>query len=246
MNKKGLSYIDWSISLGIFVIFILLLFIMVVPSLDRGLDEDYLISLAETGFREFAYHEIIKMPLFVDATGSGVVEVTLPSYPNPGDYSGFVVLDSSLEVLSTNSDPYTGSINFNAGSMNGVNTFYVLYLEEDFNSGGVGGTQYSCEGETPCTFGIFEKIKGLSQEELEDYEEGCDDFQDYNSFKSKLSYPENREISLEIKNQEGDLRYSCVYPEPDASDQVYALSWRDNLLDLDGSEEPLIVILRTW
>ncbi len=246
MNKKGLSYIDWSISLGIFVIFILLLFIMVVPSLDKGLDEDYLISLAETGFREFAYHEIIKMPLFVEATVNGVVEVTLPSYPNSEDYSDFVVLNSSLEVLPTNFYPEGETINFEAVTMREVNTFYVLYLEEAFNSESVEGTHYYCEEETSCTFGIFEKIKGLSNKSLEDYEGGCESFEDYKSFKSELKYPENREISLEIKEYSENTKYSCKYSEPAASDQVYSMSWRDKLLNLNGTEETLTIILRTW
>ena len=66
MNKKGLSYIDWSISIGIFVIFILALFILVIPALDRRLDETYLISIVETGFKENTYYLIYSIPLFID------------------------------------------------------------------------------------------------------------------------------------------------------------------------------------
>jgi len=247
MDKKGLSYIDWSISLGIFVIFILLLFIMVIPSLDRGLDEDYLISLAETGFRGTAYHEIIKMPLFVSAASNmEVIGVDLPDYPDVNEYQDFVVLSDEFQVLDT---VHSGSnIGFSPdGPLSGVNTFYVLYLEDNYVDSSVGLPQYNCEEETPCTFGIHEKIEGLSEANLDDLVGNCTlAFEDYVAFKDKLKYPENREISLEVKDSGGTSRYSCTYREPDASNQVYALSWRDKLLKLDGTGETLTIILRTW
>ena len=52
MNKRGLSHIDWVISFGVFVIFLLLLFIWFGPSLTTEYSEEYLGGIASKGFKD--------------------------------------------------------------------------------------------------------------------------------------------------------------------------------------------------
>tara|TARA_Y100000034_G_scaffold131520_1_gene192431 strand:+ start:2924 stop:3661 length:738 start_codon:yes stop_codon:yes gene_type:complete len=245
MDKKGLSYIDWSISIGIFVIFILALFILVIPSLDRRLDDRYLVSIAETGLKEEAYHTIYSLPLFIDHSGqsNSQVFVDLPSYPS--EYTSLVVTDQNFNEKYSD-----GSINFGPVNLiNGISEFNILYLVDGLHSspGVPSGSSVIC-GIIPCTFGIEEKLIGFSKEKLDSLFNECteyDDYVSYVSFKSSLSYPEQKEISVLIYEGE-DLVYDCTFSEPEGLTPVYALSWRDKILNFDGSQNDISVMVRTW
>ena len=248
MNNKGLSYIDWSISIGIFVIFVLALFILVVPSLDRRLDENYLISIAETGFKENTYYTIYKLPLFIDSSSSYSsvkINIDLPMYP--ANYNSLGIVDESFNEIDKNVTTHKfGPVDIS----NGVNTFNFLYLFNEFHTYPFlpGGTNLNCGSDISCTFGIEEKLRGFSRDKLDNLFV-CGEYSTYTSFKGDVSYPEQRELSVllyEGTGFEGNVLYNCTFKEPENLDQVYALNWKDNILNFNGSLEEVTVLIRTW
>ena len=245
MNKKGLSYIDWSISIGIFVIFVLVLFILVVPSLDRKLDESYLITLAENGIKGETYYEILSLPLFIDSNSMNNIKISvdLPDYPVRNNGDSIVVTNE--DFIEINSD---SSINFGPVTLNnGVNQFNVLYLiGEIYSSSSPTGSVVTCGNEVGCTFGIEEKLIGFSKSKLDIlFQDSCANYENYIEFKNDMSYPEQKEISIVISN-ENLILYNCTFKDPESLDAVYALTWKDKILNVNGNLEKVNVLVKTW
>jgi len=254
MNKKGLSYIDWSISIGIFIIFILALFILVVPSLDRRLDENYLVSIAETGLKDNTYYQIYNIPLFIDSLSYQTekkIIVDLPIYPLFSEYSVVLTKDDFDEVPTevSNDKLIFGPLDLQEG----VNSFDVLYLSEFYLTVEPTGTILSCD-ELSCSFGVEQKLVGFSINKLENLfsdssqefsSNSCNEYADYSIFKNKLNYPTQKEISIFIY-REFNEDFICAFKDPEPSDSVYALTWKDKLLNFDGSFEEVNVVLNTW
>src|SRR3989344_1622044 len=78
--KKGMSYIDWMISLGIFLIYLVVIFIVFKPGIAEEYPEGYLTDIVRENIQKDASWNIIKIPLFVDSSITGNWQLTL-DYP---------------------------------------------------------------------------------------------------------------------------------------------------------------------
>ena len=83
--KKGFVHIDWVISFGIFVIFLLLIFIWFGPALGQDYDNDYLKTIAEQGFETETYVNVLEHPIYFESNenlNGEVINVSLPTNKN--------------------------------------------------------------------------------------------------------------------------------------------------------------------
>ncbi|MBN2880451.1 hypothetical protein JXM83_00200 [Candidatus Woesearchaeota archaeon] len=62
--KKGLSQVDWAISLGIFMLFLASFFVFIIPNLPSVTRSESLIYLLESGLDSY-YWNVYRIPLFV-------------------------------------------------------------------------------------------------------------------------------------------------------------------------------------
>ncbi|MBN2422726.1 hypothetical protein JXB41_05845 [Candidatus Woesearchaeota archaeon] len=65
MQKRGLSQLDWAMSLAIFILFIAWFFIFIRPNLDLGVTKQSLFMLVKNNFFHDYEWQIEKMPLFI-------------------------------------------------------------------------------------------------------------------------------------------------------------------------------------
>ena len=89
MMGKGASHIDWAISMGIFIIYILSLLIFVQPGLEETSDRTILLTILENGFKSYTYHDLEKTPLFINTSSSD------------GNYK--------FQIIFNNNFPFTGN-----------------------------------------------------------------------------------------------------------------------------------------
>lgn len=66
MKKRGVTQVDWVISLGVFVLFLLLFFLLVRPVLFPPTEVTGLTDKLNKGFRDSVEWQILKTPLFVE------------------------------------------------------------------------------------------------------------------------------------------------------------------------------------
>jgi hypothetical protein len=258
MDKKGLSYVDWAISLGIFLIFTLTIFVIFKPHVIESHSSEYLVSIAEQGIKENGYYEIDRYPLFVKSSVSvnGWLELSMDSYSDLFS-NGVRVYDSDLTLIDYNTDYNTDSNNLQFGDINlGVDDVYefgILRSELDLfaDDGTVPGTPiiYCSDSEVECTFGIVEKLKGFSEQNIFDLfscDDGdcCGDLNEYNHFKEIIRYPSARDLSVNISD--GNVNYGCGFIEPQELDNVFAFNWADSMLQINGTKIPVNVGVRVW
>jgi hypothetical protein len=246
MNKKGLSYIDWAISFGIFVISVILLFVLINPYFSQEYSNEYLLSLAKQGLEESAYVELSIFPLYVyfEDGEDGVQNANLPVYDDLfSETESIGLIDSDYEVIE-NYEINGNKISFDASLSNGVNTFYILYFN-DVEYVQFGGDGALCDQSLECTFGIEEKRKAFFVDKLGT----LFDFESYNDFKMELTYPLNKNIIIEVYGDGNIILYnssSIENIEPTKSDNIYVLSWNDYLMDKFGNKELIKIIIKVW
>jgi hypothetical protein len=133
------------------------------------------------------------------------------------------------------------------GSTGIVYIYYLLHSEGVY--GGSSSSQHSLcsSSETfECTFGVKETLKGLSIGKLNNFMSPflpCDSLT-YANLKQSLSYPEKREFILKIDSTY--YTFDCGVKIPDDSDNVYAMTWSDHILEENGLKESVTVSLRVW
>lgn len=244
--KRGLLQIDWMVSFGIFVIFLLLLFITFGPALTQEYDDDYLKSIAQKGFKEASFSEVLKYPIFVDPDITGGQDVYVVELPEKlkavGEISKLVVLDIDSSVIGQRDLVGDNIIFYSISAVAGsVNTFYLLYSDsfDSTTTPGVvpGSFDYN------ITFGVEEKIVGFSEKLFMDLST-----LGYEEFKENLTYPKRKDISVRIYNgtDPSILLYEYVEVNPLENDDVYVIKWADHMIGENGVRQPILVSIGTW
>ena len=65
MKKRGLSYVDWTVSIGLFIIFTISIFILLGPAFKQDYSSDYLSSIIKDGIKENTSLELKRFPVFI-------------------------------------------------------------------------------------------------------------------------------------------------------------------------------------
>ncbi|MEK6839604.1 MAG: hypothetical protein AABX72_01570 [Nanoarchaeota archaeon] len=65
LRKRGLSYVDWVISLGTFLIAVIFIFILVRPQLETRQDKQSLMQIVETNFYEETEWTTREVPVYI-------------------------------------------------------------------------------------------------------------------------------------------------------------------------------------
>ncbi|MFH0798406.1 MAG: hypothetical protein V1906_03275, partial [Candidatus Woesearchaeota archaeon] len=96
MFKRGASHADWAVSMGIFIVYILSMFIMVQPGAQKVFREDNLIKIVEEGIMGASEYAIEKTPIYV----------TLKAGILAGTYDIKLSKDSDMPLLDGNNDDF--------------------------------------------------------------------------------------------------------------------------------------------
>ncbi len=88
--KKGVSHIDWIVSMGLFIIYVLVLFIFIRPGYQIINEGNILLKIVEDNFKEQAYWTMIKIPLFINTLNadSSCIDQNSGNYKTPQHCSG--------------------------------------------------------------------------------------------------------------------------------------------------------------
>ncbi|MBT6995061.1 hypothetical protein HN865_02770 [Candidatus Woesearchaeota archaeon] len=248
MNKRGLSHIDWVISFGVFVIFLLLLFIWFGPSLTTEYSEEYLGGIASKGFKDASYHEVFRYPVFSEPI-IGATNVAfrfiLPEAFIGQDIERF----SMVDIAGNNIDKrgIDGSNYFvfrDDFFVPGVVNEYSLFYSEFFDVPAVSpGWAIGHETKSNTTLGVNERLYGFSERRFNDLV-----LLDYDDFKKELKYPKTRNVGVYVYDSVdfSTLLYNYNVSEPTENDNVYVVSWSDVLINEDGSIDQITVLVKTW
>ncbi|MEK6816524.1 MAG: hypothetical protein AABY09_02845, partial [Nanoarchaeota archaeon] len=215
MFKRGASHADWAVSMGIFIIYILSMFIIVQPGAQKVFREDNLIKIVEDGIRGSSQYTIERTPIFVTLSATpkvqpGVkldfklsnIDVPFEGGTSSDDYKlvdagGNVVpltitvsdgkadIDFSYAFADVASSPYKFDFYFLKSAYNSDDTFTDTGAPLLGNDL-VEGTDYGYQ------FCSTEKIVGYDEGKVEAV---CSS-PDYIAFKESLGYPLTKEFTI--------------------------------------------------
>ena len=239
-GKKGLDYIDWSISMGIFIIAITALFVFLKPGARPDHNQDTLVSIVEKNFLEKTQWYVHETPIFVehlaDKWGSG--QEALIEVKANGDIRFSAVKPSS----DARYDPLQKTptrITFNCYTACDNTNFIMLGTTKKI--------QETIDMELQCTpsnqpsscsaiLGATVSRHGLQQSEINALKTT-----NYATLKNTWTYPLQREFAL---YQDGNKIIGG--PEPGVQTNVFVKELKMNLINEQGAQTPTTINLRVW
>lgn len=172
--KRGFSHLDWVLSMGIFLVAILSIFIYIKPFSTNLYGDRDLVDIVKEKFNEEAYWTIKKLPLFVESCSLGVFNVAL-AFEN-----GWKTLDERTSFTTDKVGKYIIYLhNLNRNKEFAVNL----------------GVNPSYCGDK-VSLGIVENTIGIS-DELVSILSGAD----YNSLRELWRFPPGKDFAIFIDQQ---------------------------------------------
>ena len=89
MDKKAVSHVDWAISMGIFLVYVLSMFVMIQPGMQPFYKENTMIGIAEEQLQLDIYYNITRIPLYIKVYTDPYTEKGKPDHFQvdfPSDY----------------------------------------------------------------------------------------------------------------------------------------------------------------
>lgn len=243
--KKGFGYVDLVISVGIFIIYILSIFIFFKPGIQEEYNPTYLNTIIEQSLKKDLYWQVEKMPIFINSflllgvEGNKKFELEFPfnNWQNNAN-----LYDSDLNEIGFQFDNPNKLI-FETYIKKGFNkkTFYITHSSEISNPPLLSGTTLTTQ--FIYKYGVKENLYGINGQNLTDYLNNID----YNTLKNNWHYPTTKNFQISITNIEGTILSEVNSNiSPPKESEVSVLRWNDFILDKSGERTQVIVNIKTW
>ena len=245
-NKKGSVHIDWIVSMGIFLSFIVIILGFIRPGYEPRYEGDVLIDMVVEEFMERVEVNVSKTLLILGGCSTGEYQsITLKDYIPEVENEGFKVLKDGSVF-----GDFSGELTIKVEA--GENKFWILSSEGGGYSGSVSGDSFipaDCDL-TKIKAGNPIVIKGIKDSIVYgDLGVGSD-----------WDFPEHREFRIQIRDAMGNVE-DCFYSEssstcsnvkiPDEV-EVYSMNLGTKILtpNIDSDDElslrQVIVNIEIW
>lgn len=240
MNKRGDTHIDWIISLGIFIVFILLLLVWIKPGYEPKYEEETLIDIVKNGIEKDFTWEVSKTLLRLDCNQLGTYAFNLDDYIHgvgSGKINVIAIKDSGEEKAV-----FTGALTIKLYSAGGKNKYWVVSsdaLYED-NPNELGEVTPNLQ----CSVNVGEPIvkKGLTPNLLQGFRAS-----------ENWRFPENRKLKIVFNDFKNGIKcydksgsVNCDIFQPESNVAVKSAEWRYNILDKNHDYSPVMINILVW
>lgn len=212
-----MSHLDWAISMGIFIVAILTIFMFLKPGSEPLYPKESIMPVVENNFVNDVYWTVKKVPLIINNCQ------TVEGNPWSVDVN---INGQWSSVNKTNYGPEDGE---------GIYwlTFYPLGSSELFLS----LDTINCGFET--LLGAQESIKGINKLKLED-------LGTYEEMKNRWTYPKTKDFQILVKKDNKFEKLSDDMPDPYQNANVYVKQIRDLYVNKQGELDKADIVLEVW
>lgn len=253
--KKGATHVDWAVSLGIFLIYLLSLLIIIRPGFTPLYTGDVLVSIIEDGLDKEVYWNITKVPLFVrmDNVGGNVYNINITDFKLKWNETtlfndeDFFLADNQRRIL--NFSLVGNQLKFTAIESFKEKKTYIFWLTYS-GEGGYENTPFT-PGEFVAPekytfdYGTAEEIDGISLDRFMD-------LGDTDEMKTRWNYPKEKDFAISLINTSktaytlSDIAYN--YSSGDVYEQtdVFVKERKDDVVDKYGNRGLVTVNIKVW
>jgi hypothetical protein len=243
MLKKGFSYIDVAVSVGIFILALSIGFVLMRPAIKQENPGPILLPILKEGFENQTSWTIYRMPLFIKSSASGTLKVMVQVPFN--FYLGKINLtDYNLNYQEFGYKPLSDK-GFNLTFVHFFSTekgvYYLLY-SADFNYTLSTSDPLPSESvsNSDTNFGVREELTGISLNKF-------NELVDYDQLKTNFRIPKNNDFSIAIYTTNNYTKIAEYIPvEPSKEKSVYVLEYTSFILYENSTRMPVYVSLRLW
>lgn len=225
MNKKGASHIDWAVSMGIFLIYVLSMFMLIQPGIQDFYNDDTLVDIFEEALNNDAYYEITRVPVYLKVLqGQGGACGTGEYVVIPIPFREWDLTNGNINMSFNTVKENEGSISYISGSNADDTITFIpthpmqkyrdvrdlemiwLYYSPSGTPGQPGhyniqANPADIEGKRPCgnielNVGAQQKLIGVDPDKMGDLGASCDTEVKYQELKRRWKLPESKEFSL--------------------------------------------------
>lgn len=239
MKKRGETHIDWVISLGIFIVFILLLLVWIKPGYEPKYEEETLIDVIKNGIENDFTWEVSKTLLEISgcSAATGAFTFTL-NEKLPGLNKLKVLKYDNGELIG-----YKGKLTVEIYKL-GDNDYWIISSKYPYGENP--GTSW--EG-TPLTCSSVEVGEPIVKKGLE-----SDSLSGLSGKVNGWGFPNGRQFKImldkldgsEIKCYDKSGSVNCDTFQPETNIAVKSAEWRYNILDKDHNYSPVMINILVW
>ncbi len=268
--KRGATHADWAVSLGIFLVYTLSLFILIQPGVEPIFRNENLIKIVDSSFFNETRLVLEKTPIIftpieieVDGIYEAVIRNDIPLSGNELDLTDFYLTDDAGNQLPFDMD-FSGDavseIRVQATlSRTEPTIIYVHYSPNAYEAPEAITATISISDKLPKlnftrTFGSIEVMAGINSEiiNIDTVNFPCTTPEEYSELKSKWNYPLNKEFQIFMvpssnpKYELADIKDICNQVEPFQQASIFVQERVDVTLDEFGIRNPVRINMRVW
>jgi len=251
-NKKGIGYVDWIISMGLFIVVVSMTFIFLKPGVTAEFESKDLLEIVESNFLEEYTWSSISIPIAVHNLNQAGIVSKIEITENNGNQWGVKSYHSkhTTFTVTTNTQTNKATITCNpeGGSCNTIPSstaeqgIYLVYLKKAGATSDTFNLNYNCNPSPPtpqdCNFtvGSKEMFTGWNKGDIDGLNNP------YQTKKAEWSFPESRDFSIKFNGNE------ILTPNYKPSEQtnIYIKELLIQTLENDGSRSSANTTISVW
>ncbi len=260
LNKKGLAFVDWIISMGLFIVTVLMIFTFLRPGIVPAFESEDLMNTVESNFlREYTW-EAINIPIAIKNIDDSSYSIEITHKPTSEwsfiGYSSQQDLNSlDIQVSNTSSSISITCISGNncKTEQSGANPSAGIYIQSIEKPVTTPNRVFDLEDkcsvvEIPprCeyTLGSKETIIGLNESGILTL---FNHLVTYGDKKSGWNFPDSKDFSIYLDYLNG-TKIKVLSPEFEPSDQsnVFVKEISIPILEENGNRRPAKINIRIW
>lgn len=234
---------DLVISVGIFIIYILSVFILFKPGVQEEYNPDHLNTIVEQNLKNEIYYSIEKIPLYLKTPVyiyGDYAQVIFP-FPDWTETETYLYDETLTKLDYKFVEGFYKDIQINYPFSGGQTyTFWINRIK--------GGTNWNYNfipanrALASAKYGVTETIYGISQVKL-------DNLEDYETLKNNWNFPKSKDFKINIKdlNPTPTINKKINWDAtPPREAKVSVLRWNDLILKETSETTQVIIEIRTW
>ncbi len=239
--KKGINYIDWVIAIGIFIVYIIFIFVVFKPGIRDPSSPSYMLDIVKTNFIKETYYSIEIVNLFVKPDSDGQKIYLIQKLPFSWQNGRVLMKEGNNNInIEIDNSVNPPALEFQDTFSANIEKEYKLIYNPELSLQPVSISQTDIL--TDYRFGVKQNLFGVSLSNITKL--GA---KDYQAVKSAWHFPLSKEFNIEIKKIE-DQSILLNFPgnTPTSDVKVFVINYNDNVIQDEGTKTPVLVTLKTW